>query len=168
MASKTSYVYKTVDSLSILLDIYTRETDLSSKGYNVDTPVVLFFHGGGMVSHDRRLLPPHIPQSCLLRGWPLVSADYRLFPQAHGLEILEDVMDSYAFVREKLPGILNIGRGPMKNVIVAGSSAGMLLFSLRKLELLKGPRRVSCLSGWPPRPTSTTSTTPLLRTRLFG
>jgi acetyl esterase/lipase len=134
MVSKSTHVYKTVGSLQILLDIYTREADLSGKRYSVNTPVVLFFHGGGIVSHDRRLLPPHIPQSCLLRGWPLVSADYRLFPQANGLEVLEDVTDAYAFVREKLPGIFNIARGPMKNVIVAGSSAGMLLFILQKVD----------------------------------
>lgn len=131
MVSQTTHVYKTAGSLEIVLDIYTRASDLSDKRYNDTTPVVLFFHGGGVVSHDRRLLPPHIPQSCLLRGWPLVSADYRLFPQATGLDLLEDVTDAYKFVREKLPEILDIGKGPMKNIIVAGSSAGIVSRSLK-------------------------------------
>lgn len=126
MASKSTYVYKTAATLEILLDVYTRKADLSSHHLGTNTPVVLFFHGGGVVSHDRRLLYPHIVQSCLKRGWPLVSADYRLFPQADGLDVLEDLKDAYAFVREKLPGVLNIGAGPMTNVIVSGQSAGML------------------------------------------
>jgi hypothetical protein len=45
------------------------------------------------------------------------------------LEVLEDVKDAHAFVREKLPRVLNIETAPMKNVIVAGSSAGTLLFT---------------------------------------
>ena len=83
------------------------------------------------------MLSLRIPQSCLLRGWPLVSADYRLFPQANGLEVLEDVMGAYDFAREKLPGIFNIGRGPINSVIVAGSSAGVPPFIMRKVDLLK-------------------------------
>lgn len=124
MASKSTHIYKTIDSREIQLDIYTREADLANNRYKKDTPVVLFFHGGGLVSHDRRLLTPHFVQSALIRGWPLVSADYRLFPQATGREVLSDVKDAYAFIREKLPGILNIDSGPMKNVIVTGASAG--------------------------------------------
>jgi acetyl esterase/lipase len=124
MVSKSTHTYKTVDSLDIKLDIYTRHADVSSNKYTVNTPVVLFFHGGGIVSHDRRLLPPSVVQSALIRRWPLVSADYRLFPQVTGLEVLDDVKDAYAFVREKLPGILKAGASPMKNVIVSGASAG--------------------------------------------
>ena len=124
MVSKSTFVYKTVDSLEIQLDIYTRDADLASKRYKIDTPVILYFHGGGLVAHDRRLLPPHFVQSALGRGWPLISADYRLFPQANGLDILEDIMDAHKFILEKLPGVLNAGTGPMKNVIVTGGSAG--------------------------------------------
>lgn len=136
MVSKSTQVYKTVGSLEIQLDIYTRDADLESNLYKNDTPVVLFFHGGGVVSHDRRLLPPHFVQSALVRGWPLVSADYRLFPQATGLEVLEDVKDAYAFVREKLPGILNAGTGPMKNVVVTGCSSGEREFQSKQSFIL--------------------------------
>ena len=125
MASKSTHVYKTVGNLEILVDVYTRKTDSSSNRYTINTPVLLFFHGGGAVSHDRRLLHPHIVQASLQRGWPLVSADYRLLPQASGLDLVEDLKDAYAFVREELPSILNISAGPMSNVIVTGQSAGV-------------------------------------------
>ncbi|KAE9362882.1 hypothetical protein N431DRAFT_490327 [Stipitochalara longipes BDJ] len=143
MVSKSTHVYKTVGSLEILIDVYLTDADVSSNRYTVSTPVVLYFHGGGLVAHDRRQLAPHIVQLCLMRGWPLVSPDYRLFPQASGLEMLEDIKDAYSFVLEKLPSILGSGTGLMKNVIVAGSSAGAYLtyqaghhFSPRPLALL--------------------------------
>jgi acetyl esterase/lipase len=137
MVSKSTHVYKTVGSLEIQLDIYTRDADLASKRYKNDTPVVLFFHGGGLVAHDRRLLPPHFVQSALGRGWPLISADHRLAPQANGLDILDDMKDAYKFVLEKLPGILNAGTGPMKNVIVTGCSAGKTFDPKRLFSLIE-------------------------------
>jgi acetyl esterase/lipase len=168
MVSKSTHVYKTVGSLHIMLDIYTRDADVSSNRYTSNTPVILFFHGGGIVSHDRRLLPPHFVQLALIRGWPLVSADYRLFPQANGLEVLEDVKDAYDFVREKLPNILNAEAGPMRNVIVAGCSAGVLSIMLhRRGQSLTASRRISHVPGRPSSQTPTFSTPSLLWARKF-
>ncbi|KUJ10806.1 alpha/beta-hydrolase [Mollisia scopiformis] len=128
MAAKSTHVFKTIGTLSLHLDIYTRTLPPANDVFTPETPVILFFHGGGVVSHDRRLLLPHIVQSSLLRGWPLVSADYRLLPQTKGIDILEDIKDAYTFVRTKLFSILHgssdSNENVIKNVIVAGCSAG--------------------------------------------
>jgi acetyl esterase/lipase len=129
MASKSTYIFKTVDNLDLKLDIYTRESWSSSKVWNADQPVVLFFHGGGYVGYDRQHLPPHIVQSCLIRGWPLVSPDYRKLPQVKGEDILSDAKAAYDYVVENLLGHLTLGKSTlrMKNIVVVGESAGQWL-----------------------------------------
>ena len=84
--TKRTVIYKSIDNLEIKADIYTH----AASGINVDTPVVLYFHGGGLVGCNRLLLPAHVVQSCLKRGWVLVSADFRHLPQVTGEEIVED------------------------------------------------------------------------------
>jgi acetyl esterase/lipase len=127
MASRSTHVFKTVDKLELKVDIYTRSSDPNPTPSDPERPVVLFLHGGGFVAFNRQHVPPHVVQSCLIRGWTLVSADYRLLPQVKGADILEDIKDAYNFVREKLPGILagREGRtGPIENIIIVGQSAG--------------------------------------------
>ncbi|KAH6715813.1 Alpha/Beta hydrolase protein [Leptodontidium sp. MPI-SDFR-AT-0119] len=128
MATKTTHTFKTVDSIDLKVDIYTRTSDIdNSVKYNTKSPVILFIHGGGFVAFDREHLGPSIIQSALKRSWPLVSTDYRKLPQVRGKELLEDVKDAYSFVREDLPGILAGTEDklpPFENIIVVGQSAG--------------------------------------------
>ncbi|KAG4442432.1 hypothetical protein IFR05_002089 [Cadophora sp. M221] len=128
MATKTTRTFKTVDSIDLRVDIYTRTSDIDNKvKYTAKSPVLLFIHGGGFVAFDREHLGPSIIQSALKRGWPLVSTDYRKLPQVRGKELLEDVKDAYSFVREDLPGILAGTEDklpPFENIIVVGQSAG--------------------------------------------
>jgi acetyl esterase/lipase len=122
MATKQSYTFKTIGSLSLKVDIYTRT---SSSTYDPTKPIALFFHGGGFVAFDRACVPAHIVQSCLSRGWPLVSADYRKMPQTNGKDVFEDVKDAYRFVVEKIPKVLG-GDQEEKcdKIVVVGQSAG--------------------------------------------
>jgi len=114
----------------ILLDIYTpARTSFSSRD---TTPVVLFFHAGGLTADSRKFLNPSLIQACLSRGWTLVSADYRLLPQASAQDILQDMKDAYEFVVMKVPSIVNNSSGARgseaarkgRKIIVAGASAG--------------------------------------------
>jgi len=129
MASRSIHIFKTIDGLDLKLDIYTRQSWSSSKVWNEDQSVVLFFHGGGYVGYDRQHLPPHIVQSSLMRGWPLVSPDYRKLPQVNGEDILSDAKAAYDYVVEKLLGLLTFGKNTlrMKKIIVVGQSAGQWL-----------------------------------------
>ncbi|TVY52159.1 Non-reducing polyketide synthase mapC [Lachnellula cervina] len=126
MASREILVFKSTDNLDLKLDIYTRESWSQIKVWDERQPVVVFFHGGGYVGYDREHLPPHIVQSCLLRGWPLISPDYRKLPQVTGEVILSDAEAAYDYVVENALRILTRGESnqAMKNIIVVGASAG--------------------------------------------
>ncbi|KAF7867164.1 hypothetical protein EAF04_005248 [Stromatinia cepivora] len=84
MIPKSTHIFKQVDNLDLKVDII-----YSSSLTSVST-AVLYLHGGGLTGFDRELLPSHIVQSCLLRNWPIISADYRLMPQASAQDMLDD------------------------------------------------------------------------------
>lgn len=126
MASKSTHVYKTVGDLNLRVDVYTRKSHEETNAFDPKQPVALFLHGGGWVAFDREHIPPHVIQSSLLRGWPLISADYRVLPQVKGADIFEDVKDAYSFVEEKVPGILagKETEDTIENIILVGQSTG--------------------------------------------
>lgn len=116
MAPKvTTYKFSSPDGLDLSLDIYG-----PTKSFTSDPlpPALLFFHAGGLVAYNQKLLPPYLVQVCPERGWPLVSADYRLFPQVGGIEFFADTVAAYDFVVEKLLA---------RKIIIAGASAGAFL-----------------------------------------
>ena len=115
--------------------------------YPDDTPVLLFFFSGGLVSGSRAMVPPwlvqvspptlpkvpspdeaqltyHNRQTCLRRKWPLLSPDYRLLPQAKGEDLLQDAQAAFAFAQSYG------GRPTPRRVIIAGASAGFVLAAL--------------------------------------
>jgi acetyl esterase/lipase len=82
------------------------------------------FHldSGGLVSYDRKIISPHLVQSCIKRGWVLASADYRFLPQVDAGGLMDDVKAAYDFVCHRLMTIL--GRQGNPRVVVAGASSG--------------------------------------------
>lgn len=62
----------------------------------------------------------------------VVSADYRLAPQAPIPQIMEDVRDAATWVREKLPGILGDGVVDPSRLVVGGHSAGKPYLAARR------------------------------------
>ncbi|MCZ6711251.1 MAG: alpha/beta hydrolase [Gammaproteobacteria bacterium] len=105
-----------------LLDIYLPE--------GVERPpVVVFFHGGGLLggdkSHARNLAARLLPL-----GVGVVSANYRLSPEATHPDHVEDAAASTAWV---LSNIERFGADP-QNVYVTGHSAGAYLAALLVLD----------------------------------
>ena len=140
---QTTPYKKLADGTELLADIYFHGgKDGNTKRHpgpdlivNHDTtPVVLFFHAGGLTAWSRKSINPSLVQATLKREWTLVSVDYRLLPQATAEDLLEDVKDAYQFVVDRLPSILNNAswaRGldmarTGRRIIVAGASAGKL------------------------------------------
>lgn len=119
MISKSTHIFQQIDNLDLKVDI------IYPSSLKFVSAAVLYLHGGGLTGFDRELLPPHIAQSCLLRNWPIISADYRLMPQASAQDMLDDVISAHSFVNIKLHKILNLKEDGNKkiDIILMVSSA---------------------------------------------
>ncbi len=108
------------DRDACLLDIYTPDTDFDT--------VFLYFHGGGLTSGDKGDLL--FFDAMLQKGVAVISANYRMYPDAKFPDYIADAADAVAFVQKQFPE---------KRLFVGGSSAGgyltlMLCFDTRYLE----------------------------------
>lgn len=128
MSTSQSIVYKTVRGLEISLDLYLPQ---SAK----NAPILLWFHGGGLLQGSRAGLAPHLKRSVDKYNHAVISADYRLAPQVGVAAIWEDVRDCVAFIRASdglgkhtTPGALDTTK-----LAVSGSSAGGYLAFLAGL-----------------------------------
>ena len=95
-------------------------------------PVFLYFHGGGIETGDKSD-QKNLFEYMVSHGVAVVSANYRMYPNAKYPDFLEDAADAVAWVFE------NIGNyGKINGIYVGGSSAGgyisqMLCFDKRWL-----------------------------------
>lgn len=112
-----------------------------ASDYPNDAPVFLFFHSGGLVTGARIAVHPWLVQACYQRTWPLVSASYRLLPQAGAEGLLEDAGTAYEFAR-------NLGDGN-RLVIVGGASAGFFLATLVAHNVSPKPIALLSITGIP-------------------
>ncbi|TGO10709.1 hypothetical protein BTUL_0127g00080 [Botrytis tulipae] len=121
MSSRSTHMFKSVGDLDLKVDI------IYPSSCTPASIRLLYLHGGGLTGFDRGNLPPHIFQSCLLRNRPIISADYRLKPQASAQDMLEDVVSAYYLVHKRLRELLNFKRPENEklNIILMGSSAGL-------------------------------------------
>ncbi|KAB5540339.1 Alpha/Beta hydrolase protein [Coniochaeta sp. 2T2.1] len=116
-----------------------------AAGYPKNSPVLLFFHSGGLVAGGRQDIPPWLVQACVKNKWPVVSASYRLLPQVDGEALLEDAKAAYEFAQR-----LDVdGDQPGRRVIAAGSSAGFFLATLIAHHLTPKPLALLASSGIP-------------------
>lgn len=92
------------------LDIHLPECD--------HFPVFLYFHGGGLTAGDKTGCEP-FAKYLTDSGIAVVSADYRLYPDAKYPEFLEDAAAAAAWV------LRNICKyGSVEGIYIGGSSAG--------------------------------------------
>ncbi|KAK5109150.1 hypothetical protein LTR62_007512 [Meristemomyces frigidus] len=134
--ARRTFTYKTVGKLEIPLDLYLPK---DAK----DVPVLLWFHGGGLLQGKRNSVSPHMLRAVQKYNIGLVSADYRLAPQVGVAEIYEDVRDCIAFIRKELPG--RVGGKEIVNterLAVSGSSAGGYLAFLAGLYVEPKPQLI--------------------------
>ena len=109
--------YKTVGSLDIPLDLY-----VPTNARNA--PILLWFHGGGLLQGRRDQLAQHMRRGVSKYGFACISADYRLAPQVGVKGILQDVKDCIAFIRNDLSKHIEEGVVDVTRLAVSGSSAG--------------------------------------------
>lgn len=118
MITKSDIRYAERDAC--FLDIHLPETE--------DYDVFLYFHGGGLVNGSKEDIRFH--EDLVSKNICVVSANYRMYPDAKFPDFVVDAADAVAFVQKQFPG---------KRLFVGGSSAGgylslMLCFDERYLE----------------------------------
>ncbi|KZO97090.1 alpha/beta-hydrolase [Calocera viscosa TUFC12733] len=126
----TTYIFKKVGDLPIKADVY-----LPSSPAALPAPILVWFHGGGLLQGSRVGAAPHLKRAVDKYGLAVVSLDYRLAPQASLPEILEDVRDGIKWVREELPGLLGEGKVDPTRLATSGSSAGGYICLLSGLPI---------------------------------
>lgn len=90
-----------------------------------EAPVVLFFHGGGLLAGDKSLAA-HLGQRLAREGFVTVSANYRLSPAVSHPVHVRDAARTVAWVRDNIAGF----GGSPDRVVLAGHSAGAWLAAL--------------------------------------
>lgn len=136
--TKTTHVYKTVDSLPIRADVY-RVDDTRAR------PVIVWIHGGALISGSRTSVPENLLELCRAEGYALVSLDYRLAPEVKLPEIIVDIEDAFRWLREKGPALLHIDPA---RLVVAGGSAGGYLTLMTGLRVQPRPRALVAYYGY--------------------
>lgn len=122
----TSTPYKTVDGQGIPVHVCLPKSTTPGKH-----PVMVRFHGGFLIT-GAALFPDFTAQWALdyatLHSAILVLADYRLLPESNGLDVLEDLKDFWAWIRNDLSGYLqSIGstaEPDLEHILAHGESAG--------------------------------------------
>ena len=112
-AQKT-YTFKTVKDLKLQADVYRLPGDEVR-------PVIVWIHGGALISGTRGGPNPEQRHRYLQAGYVIVSIDYRLAPETKLAGIIDDVKDAFKWVRGQGPDLYKIDP---KRVAVIGHSAG--------------------------------------------
>ena len=133
---KQSIVYKTVGPTKIMADVYRRNGTRAR-------PVVVWIHGGALISGSRDSVPRNIVALCKAKDFVLVSIDYRLAPEVKLPAIIEDVKDAFTWLHTRGPEDLHIDA---KRILVAGGSAGGYLTMMTGICV--EPRPKALLSYW--------------------
>lgn len=105
-------------------------------------PVVISFHGGALINGNRGDVKMGLPEFCAKEGFILVSPDYRLGPEIKVPQIIEDVRDLLAWVREKGPDLF--GADPDRIAVTGSSAGGYLTLMAGTLQ----PRPKALVSFW--------------------
>ncbi|WVO13174.1 hypothetical protein L204_100786 [Cryptococcus depauperatus] len=134
------------EPLPVDFDLYLPTAPAGPTGH----PIVIWFHGGGLLQGNKENLPPHFRRLPFhtypgANGRPdenvaVISSNYRLAPQVPILDILSDVNVLMSFVQTKLNDKLTKeGKGEHKidpnRICLSGGSAGGYLALLAGLEI---------------------------------
>lgn len=135
-AEPQTYTYKKVDGLEIKAEVH-RPND------EVRRPIVVWIHGGALIMGSRRGVPKRVNTMLLDAGYVVVSIDYRLAPESNLPLIIEDVEDSFRWIREEGAEQFH---GDAGKIAVMGGSAGGYLTLVTGYRVQ--PRPAALVSFW--------------------
>jgi acetyl esterase/lipase len=137
-ASPRTYVYKSAGGCDIHADVFI-------EGNRATRPVVLWIHGGALITGSRIGIPPVLVALARNRGYAIVSIDYRLAPNTKLPAIIEDVEDAYRWIRTEGPQ--KFGANPGR-IAVAGGSAGGYLTLMAGFRFDPSPKALVAFWGY--------------------
>ena len=115
--TKKSYTFKTAGDVKVQADVY--RTDSKTV-----RPVVVWIHGGALVTGNRNSVPGNLRELCKSEGYALVSIDYRLAPEVKLPDIIADVEDAFRWIHGD--GAKQFQLDPSRLVVTGGSAGGYL------------------------------------------
>jgi acetyl esterase/lipase len=131
-----TYTYKKVGGLEIKADVHRPNDD-------VRRPIVVWIHGGALIMGSRRGVPKRVNTMLLKAGYVVVSIDYRLAPESKLPLIIEDVEDSFRWIRDEGAEQFH---GDAGKIAVMGGSAGGYLTLVTGYRVQ--PRPAALVSFW--------------------
>jgi len=134
----TTHTYKVAQGCEIHADVY---------GYTdgVVRPVMIWIHGGALIIGDRSWIDRLLWYVYQQAGFVIVSIDYRLAPETKLPDIVQDLRDAYAWVREKGPALFRIDPA---RIAVSGESAGGYLTLMSGFRLTPPPKVLVSFWGY--------------------
>lgn len=136
-------VFKKVGEPSIYLDIYLPKEATSDK----PVPVLVWWHGGGLLQGTRKGIAPHLARAPDLHNICVVSADYRLAPQSRLPAILSDIHDTVHYVQSDKFKADTDSKADSSRLVLSGSSAGGWLALIGASQLGFKECNIAPLSG---------------------
>ncbi|CAO1630092.1 unnamed protein product [Sympodiomycopsis kandeliae] len=98
-------------NLALKVDVYPftqkEPTTSSASSFPPQYPFVLFLHScptNPFFAGSRRNIPSWLLNICHVNNWPLLSADYRLAPEASQSDTWKDVVDLWKFINDQNNG----------------------------------------------------------------
>jgi acetyl esterase/lipase len=134
--TKHTHTFKTVGDLKIQADVY-RADDATAR------PVVVWIHGGALITGNRKSVPQNLLDLCRDEGYALVSIDYRLAPEVKIPEIIADVKGAFAWLRGEGAKAAHLDAD---RLVVTGGSAGGYLTLMTGVAVK--PRPVALVAYW--------------------
>jgi acetyl esterase/lipase len=133
-----TFTYKEVGNLEI-------KADLLQTSHEGPCPVVVWIHGGALINGGRQDIVKQAKEMLLGAGYSIVSIDYRLAPETKLPEIIADLEDAFAWIRDQGPALFN---ARVERLAVMGSSAGGYLTLMSGFRVKPRPTVLVSLWGY--------------------
>jgi acetyl esterase/lipase len=133
-----SFVYKEIDGCELRVDVFRTPSEEPQ-------PAILWLHPGGLITGSRNWIDRDHISRYVQAGYTVVAIDHRLAPETKLAEIIVDLEDAYAWLREQGPSYFNIDP---ERIAVLGHSAGGYLALVAGYRLEPRPLTIVSFYGY--------------------